>query len=73
MNVQANRLQIIVAEGTSAVVDDVNRLLCQQEPGIRVVAIEYNYQAPEYYQGVPVAEGRHGILLALTHGEQDYF
>jgi len=69
MNTQANRLQIFVAEGTGSVTDDVNRILSQQDPGVRVVAIEYNYQAPEYFEGKVVAEGRHGILVALTFGE----
>jgi len=71
MNTQANRLHIFVAEGTGDgdVVDSVNRILAQQDPGVRVVAIEYNYQAPEYYLGKAVAEGRHGILVAMTFDE----
>jgi len=70
MNTQANRLQIFLAEGIGPeVADDLNRVLSQQDPGVRVVAIEYNYQAPEYFEGKPVAEGRHGILVALTFGE----
>jgi hypothetical protein len=70
MNTQANRLRIIVADGIGLdAVNVLNRILSQQAPGVRVVAIEYNYQAPEYHEGKPIAEGRHGILLALTSDE----
>jgi flavin-dependent dehydrogenase len=71
MNTQANRLQIILADGPrQEIADDLNHILREQEPGVRVVAIEYNYQAPEYdARGTAIAEGRHGILLALTRDE----
>jgi hypothetical protein len=71
MNTRANRLQIALFGGERhAVEEEVNVILSQQDAGVRVVAIEYNYQAPEVDgTGKAVAAAQHGVLLALTFAD----
>lgn len=70
MNTAANRLKIILFAGLDYVVNQhVNTWLAEQPAGVRVVAMEYNYQGTEYHDGEPIAQGEHGILIAYTVGE----
>jgi len=71
MNTQANRLKIILFEGDALHVEQrVNAWLAAQPAGVRTVAMEYNYQAPEVGgRGQLLSSGQHGILLSYTFEE----